>query len=60
MKVSKVGQIRLSNAAGSSEEIPARERLSGTGTIASPDEPVVDSTGAGRVTCRTSRAAQIN
>jgi len=42
------------------EEIPASERLSGTGTFASPDELVVDSAGAGRVTCRKSRAATFN
>jgi hypothetical protein len=43
--------------AGSAEEIPASERLSRTAAFASPDEPVVDSTGPGRVTCGKSRAA---
>jgi hypothetical protein len=46
--------------AGGAEEIPATERLSGTGTLTSPDERVVDSAGAGRVTCRKSRAATFN
>ena len=39
------------------KKIPASERPSGTGTFASPHEPVVDATGPGRVTCTMSRAA---
>jgi transposase-like protein len=39
---------------------PACERLPGTGAFASPDEPVVDSTGAGRVTSTKSKAAAFN
>ena len=45
---------------GGAKEIPTSERISGTGTFASPDEPVVDSTGPGRVTCRKSRASAFN
>ena len=44
-------------AAGSGKEIPQGKRLSGTGNSAAQTESVVDSTGAGGVTCGKSRAA---
>ena len=47
-------------AAGSGKEIPQGKRLSGTGTSPAQTESVVDSTGAGGVTCRKSRAAAFN
>ena len=45
---------------GSGKEISEGEGLSGTGTLAAQTESVVDSTGAGGVTCRKSRAATFN
>ena len=52
--------LALDGFAGVGEEIPESQRLLGAESPASPVESVVDSTGPGRVTCKSTTACYIN